>query len=48
MDPLEAELYKRVFWMLMVSDTVLSSFKGRPRITQRAEYASRLKSNLLN
>ncbi|KAJ7146454.1 fungal-specific transcription factor domain-containing protein [Mycena epipterygia] len=33
MEPLEAELYKRVFWLLVVSDIIMSSFKGRPSIT---------------
>ncbi|KAJ7146627.1 fungal-specific transcription factor domain-containing protein [Mycena epipterygia] len=33
MEPLEAELYKRVFWVLVVTDIIMSSFKGRPRIT---------------
>ncbi|KAJ7146447.1 fungal-specific transcription factor domain-containing protein [Mycena epipterygia] len=33
MEPLEAELYKRVFWLLVVSDMSMSSFKGRPSMT---------------
>ncbi|KAJ7172800.1 fungal-specific transcription factor domain-containing protein [Mycena crocata] len=37
MDPLEAELYKRVFWLLVIMDTLISSFKGRPRMTNDAD-----------
>ncbi|KAJ7862438.1 fungal-specific transcription factor domain-containing protein [Mycena leptocephala] len=36
--PLTAELYKRVFWLLVISDTLMSSFKGRPSITQPADF----------
>ncbi|KAJ7089032.1 fungal-specific transcription factor domain-containing protein [Mycena crocata] len=32
MQPLEAELYRRVFWILVATDTLISSFKGRPKI----------------
>ncbi|KAJ6541602.1 fungal-specific transcription factor domain-containing protein [Mycena capillaripes] len=38
MDALTAELYKRVFWVLVVSDTIMSSFKGRPSITKPADF----------
>ncbi|KAJ6479227.1 fungal-specific transcription factor domain-containing protein [Mycena vitilis] len=38
MKPLTAELYKRVFWVLVVSDTIMSAFKGRPSITQPADF----------
>ncbi|KAJ7144802.1 fungal-specific transcription factor domain-containing protein [Mycena crocata] len=38
MKPLEAELYKRVFWILVVTDTIMSSFKGRPGSTNSAEF----------
>ncbi|KAJ7644888.1 fungal-specific transcription factor domain-containing protein [Roridomyces roridus] len=31
-DPIERELYKRVFWMLVAEDVLTSVFKGRPRI----------------
>ncbi|KAJ7760114.1 fungal-specific transcription factor domain-containing protein [Mycena maculata] len=34
MKPLDAELYKRVFWILLVTDTIASSFKGRPSMTR--------------
>ncbi|KAJ7617304.1 fungal-specific transcription factor domain-containing protein [Roridomyces roridus] len=37
MDPLHRELYKRVFWMLVVLDILTSSFKGRPRMTYEAD-----------
>ncbi|KAJ6572269.1 hypothetical protein B0H19DRAFT_1133148 [Mycena capillaripes] len=30
-DPVEAELYKRVFWILLCSDLITSSLLGRPR-----------------
>ncbi|KAJ6541604.1 fungal-specific transcription factor domain-containing protein [Mycena capillaripes] len=38
MDALTAELYKRVFWVLVVSDTIMSSFKGRPSLTKPADF----------
>ncbi|KAJ6541626.1 fungal-specific transcription factor domain-containing protein [Mycena capillaripes] len=38
MKPLTAELYKRVFWVLVVSDTIMSSFQGRPSMTQPADF----------
>ncbi|KAJ7631697.1 fungal-specific transcription factor domain-containing protein [Mycena polygramma] len=38
MNPLTAELYKRVFWVLVVTDTIMSTFKGRPSITQPADF----------
>ncbi|KAJ7292602.1 fungal-specific transcription factor domain-containing protein [Mycena rebaudengoi] len=38
MKPLEAELYKRVFWVLVTTDTIMSSFKGRPRITHKEDF----------
>ncbi|KAJ7121318.1 hypothetical protein C8R43DRAFT_1136568 [Mycena crocata] len=34
----EEELYKRVFWMLPVSDAMISTFLGRPRATTDDEY----------
>ncbi|KAJ7116202.1 fungal-specific transcription factor domain-containing protein [Mycena crocata] len=37
MTPLEAELYKRVFWMIVAIDTIDSSFRGRPRMSTIAE-----------
>ncbi|KAJ7099171.1 hypothetical protein C8R44DRAFT_642369, partial [Mycena epipterygia] len=37
MEPLEAQLHKCVFWMLVVSDIIMSSFKGRPKITSPTE-----------
>ncbi|KAJ6541631.1 hypothetical protein B0H19DRAFT_1173910 [Mycena capillaripes] len=30
-DPVEAELYKRVFWILLCSDSIISALLGRPR-----------------
>ncbi|KAF7332557.1 hypothetical protein MKEN_00138400 [Mycena kentingensis (nom. inval.)] len=30
MDPLDAELYKRCFWMLILWESIMSTFKGRP------------------
>ncbi|KAJ7083927.1 fungal-specific transcription factor domain-containing protein [Mycena crocata] len=36
MEPLEAELYKRVFWMMVVTDTIESSFRGRPGMSSIA------------
>ncbi|KAJ6541641.1 fungal-specific transcription factor domain-containing protein, partial [Mycena capillaripes] len=38
MDALTAELYKRVFWVLVVCDLIMSSFKGRPSITRPADF----------
>ncbi|KAF7347197.1 Fungal-trans domain-containing protein [Mycena venus] len=38
MDPLTAELYKRVFWVLVMADTIMSSFKGRPSISKPTEF----------
>jgi hypothetical protein len=38
MEPLAAELYRRVFWILVVADTLMSSFNGRPSITKPFEY----------
>ncbi|KAJ7631681.1 fungal-specific transcription factor domain-containing protein [Mycena polygramma] len=38
MAPLTAELYKRVFWVLVVMDTITSSFNGRPSITQPDDF----------
>ncbi|KAJ6541623.1 fungal-specific transcription factor domain-containing protein [Mycena capillaripes] len=38
MDALTAELHKRVFWYLVVSDTIMSSFKGRPSITKPTDF----------
>ncbi|KAL1760642.1 fungal-specific transcription factor domain-containing protein [Schizophyllum commune] len=32
-DPIEDELYKRVFWALVIEDIQLSSYMGRPRAT---------------
>ncbi|KAJ7636406.1 fungal-specific transcription factor domain-containing protein [Roridomyces roridus] len=37
MDPLHRELHKRVFWILVVSDILTSSFKGRPRMTYEVD-----------
>ncbi|KAJ6457379.1 fungal-specific transcription factor domain-containing protein [Mycena sanguinolenta] len=37
MEPLTAELYRRVFWLLVVADTIMSSFNGRPSITKPNE-----------
>ncbi|KAJ7053852.1 fungal-specific transcription factor domain-containing protein [Mycena amicta] len=31
LDPLDAELYKRVFWMLVFWESLMSTSKGRPR-----------------
>ncbi|KAF8190228.1 fungal-specific transcription factor domain-containing protein [Mycena galopus ATCC 62051] len=39
MDPLKAELYRRVFWVLVVTDTLMSSFNGRPTITNPCDIA---------
>ncbi|KAJ7150041.1 fungal-specific transcription factor domain-containing protein [Mycena crocata] len=38
MQPLEAELYKRVFWGLAVTDTLMGSFRGRPRMSYIFEF----------
>ncbi|KAF7360750.1 Fungal-trans domain-containing protein [Mycena venus] len=38
MDPLTAELHRRVFWVLVVSDTLMSSFNGRPSITNPDDF----------
>ncbi|KAJ7622648.1 fungal-specific transcription factor domain-containing protein [Mycena polygramma] len=38
MDPLTAELYKRTFWVLVVQDTMLSSFTGRSSIQQPLDF----------
>ncbi|KAJ6617464.1 fungal-specific transcription factor domain-containing protein [Mycena sp. CBHHK59/15] len=38
MKPLEGELYKRVFWILVVSDTIMSSLRGRPQITHTEDF----------
>ncbi|KAF7347202.1 Fungal-trans domain-containing protein [Mycena venus] len=37
MEPLTAELYRRAFWNLVVADTMISSFTGRPSITKPSE-----------
>ncbi|KAJ7292599.1 fungal-specific transcription factor domain-containing protein [Mycena rebaudengoi] len=37
-NPLEAEMYKRVFWMLVTTDMIISSFNGRPKITHRDDF----------
>ncbi|KAJ7731217.1 fungal-specific transcription factor domain-containing protein [Mycena metata] len=31
-DPLTAELYKRVVWVLIITDTIMSSLKGEPSV----------------
>ncbi|KAJ7652633.1 fungal-specific transcription factor domain-containing protein [Mycena rosella] len=38
MKPLEAELYKRVFYFLLVSDTVMSSLRGRPCLVHDIDF----------
>ncbi|KAJ7696760.1 fungal-specific transcription factor domain-containing protein, partial [Mycena rosella] len=38
MNPLEAELYKRVFYVLVSSDIIMSSFEGRPCITHSMDF----------
>ncbi|KAJ7672018.1 fungal-specific transcription factor domain-containing protein [Mycena rosella] len=38
MKPLEAELYKRVFYFLLVSDTIMSSLKGRPCLVHDIDF----------
>ncbi|KAJ7141278.1 fungal-specific transcription factor domain-containing protein [Mycena epipterygia] len=35
---IEEELYRRVFWMLVCSDALISSFLGRPRVTRDDDY----------
>ncbi|KAJ7045250.1 fungal-specific transcription factor domain-containing protein [Mycena alexandri] len=35
-EPLTAELYKRVVWILVVCDTIMSSLKGQPSIKEPA------------
>ncbi|KAF7289170.1 Fungal-trans domain-containing protein [Mycena indigotica] len=37
-DPVLAEQWKRVFWMLLCIDTLVSSFVGRPRATRSYDY----------
>ncbi|KAJ7661670.1 fungal-specific transcription factor domain-containing protein [Mycena rosella] len=34
----EEELFKRVFWMFICSDTLISAFLGRPRVTRDDDY----------
>ncbi|KAJ7696792.1 fungal-specific transcription factor domain-containing protein [Mycena rosella] len=38
MKPLETELYKRVFYVLLVSDTIMSSIKGRPCLVNHIDF----------
>ncbi|KAJ6570907.1 fungal-specific transcription factor domain-containing protein [Mycena vulgaris] len=38
MNPLEAELYKRIFYIFVVCDTIMSIFKGRPCITHSVDF----------
>ncbi|KAJ7089490.1 fungal-specific transcription factor domain-containing protein [Mycena crocata] len=38
MKPLEAELHKRVFWILVLTDTLMSSFKARPNMKNGADF----------
>ncbi|KAJ7466202.1 fungal-specific transcription factor domain-containing protein [Mycena galericulata] len=38
MHPLDAELYKRAFWILLISDSIMSSFKGRPSSMKPADF----------
>ncbi|KAF7347206.1 Fungal-trans domain-containing protein [Mycena venus] len=38
MKPLTAELYKRVFWILVVVDTLMSFHNGRPAITKPSDF----------
>ncbi|KAJ7447160.1 fungal-specific transcription factor domain-containing protein [Mycena latifolia] len=38
MEPVEAELYKRIFYMLVATDIILGSFKGRPCITHSVDF----------
>ncbi|KAJ7447163.1 hypothetical protein FB451DRAFT_1536283 [Mycena latifolia] len=38
MSPLEAELYKRVFYILVAEDSLMNSFKGRPSITHSVDF----------
>ncbi|KAJ7879609.1 fungal-specific transcription factor domain-containing protein [Mycena olivaceomarginata] len=35
---IEDELYTRVFWMFICSDTLMSAFHGKPRITRDDDY----------
>ncbi|KAF7345242.1 Fungal-trans domain-containing protein [Mycena sanguinolenta] len=42
MEPLTAELHRRVFWVLVISDTLMSSFNGRPAITNPDEFEIKL------
>ncbi|KAJ7479693.1 hypothetical protein FB451DRAFT_1365428 [Mycena latifolia] len=37
LQPLEAELYKRAFWTLVISDTLMGAFRGKPQRIQGAE-----------
>lgn len=39
-DTVESEEYKRVFWVLVCSDTIMSSLLGRPRAAGINEYVS--------
>ncbi|KAJ6481055.1 fungal-specific transcription factor domain-containing protein [Mycena sanguinolenta] len=38
METLTAELYRRVFWVLAVADTIMGSFNGRPIITKLSDF----------
>ncbi|KAJ7360937.1 fungal-specific transcription factor domain-containing protein [Mycena albidolilacea] len=38
MKPLTAELYRRVFWILVVIDTTMSTFNGRPSMTNPNDF----------
>ncbi|KAJ7857541.1 fungal-specific transcription factor domain-containing protein [Mycena leptocephala] len=38
MDPLTAELYKRVFWSLVILDTVINCCKGKSSIAQSGDF----------
>ncbi|KAJ7451669.1 fungal-specific transcription factor domain-containing protein [Mycena latifolia] len=38
MNPLEAELYKRVFYMLTATDTIMGSLNGRPCIAHNVDF----------
>ncbi|KAJ6541557.1 fungal-specific transcription factor domain-containing protein [Mycena capillaripes] len=37
-DPVTAELYKRAFWILVVQDTMMSSFSGRSSMAQPPDF----------
>ncbi|KAF7347109.1 Fungal-trans domain-containing protein [Mycena venus] len=37
MDPLTAELYRRVFWVLVIAETVISTVTGRPSIVNPSD-----------